>query len=143
MIKLIPNKKAQTNIIMMVAVVIIIIILFGIFYFTNNDIAYGITLIDGEIEQGQDAILHYEIKNGWFSGLKSDVKFKYQILVETEEKIIPIGNMFRGDSVQDYIYLDTSNLDAGSYSVWTILWYKIDGIEHTKALGLPLTIYEP
>lgn len=142
MIKLIRNKKAQADIrIMAAALIIVIVTLFILFYSTNNDINFGVSLIDSDIEEGTDAMLHYEIRNGWFSGLKEDVQFKYYIIDQTEEEVVPIGDMPRGESRDNYVYLDASDLDAGSYSVWTILWYKIDGIVHTKELGLSLTIY--
>ena len=142
MIKLIPNEKAQADIrIMVAALIIVIVLLFSLFYFTNNDINFGVSLIDSDIKEGTDAMLHYEIKNGWFSGLKEDVQFKYYIIDQTGEKVVTIGDMPSGESKENSVYLETSNLDAGSYSVWTILWYKIDGIVHTKELGLTLTIY--
>ena len=71
------NIKAQYQI--LIPILVIIIILLAYFITTNIDINYGVSLIDADIPQGNDALLTYEIENGWLSGLKEDVKFKYFI----------------------------------------------------------------
>jgi hypothetical protein len=114
-------------------ILIIIIFFILLFVFTNNDIQYGVSLIDGDIPYGTDVSLKYKINNGWLSGLKEDVKFKYSILNETNELVIPIGDMVNGEQKEDIIDLDTSSLSRGKYTIWTVLWYK--------ELGLELTIY--
>lgn len=142
MIKIRCNQKAQADIrIIAFIFVIIFLILFISFYSTNNDINLGVSLVDADIEEGTDAILHYEIKNGWFSGQKNDVKIIYNIKGITDEKTIPIGDMENGKTVDNSLYLDTKDLNDGKYNIWTVLEYKINGIVHTKELGLVLTIY--
>ena len=137
--KLIIKKEAQINI--LITILIVALFLFVLFWSTNNDINYGISLIDNEIEEGTDALLHYEIKNGWLSGQKDNVKFKYYIKDRTVEQIISFGDMDLGQTEEGTVELPTSSLSPNKYTVWTILEYKINGIVHTKELGLELTIY--
>lgn len=126
---------------MLIPIVIVIIMLFALFYATNNDIQYGISLIDADIPEGTDAILHYEIGVGWLTGQKDNVKFKYHIVGETEEQDITIGDMKTGEKKEATITLDTSDLSHGKYTIMTVLEYWISGNGYTKFLTLELTIY--
>jgi len=120
---------------------LLLIVFIGVIYVTNNDINYEIKLIDADIEQGQDAILMYEINNGWFSGDKNNLEFKYYIPGVIEGVIAQLGNIGRGQTIKDSVYIYSSELPPGEYTVWTEIKYYEEGIGRTKFLTLPLTIY--
>jgi len=125
------------------AILIVGIIIFVYFWTTNTDISFGISLIDENISEGTDAVIHYKIENGWFSSDKTGVMIYYYITSEGEndEQVLKFGTIYPRGSREGVVVIPTSDLSPGKYTVRTDLEYHEFGKGLSKFLTLELTIY--
>jgi len=124
-------------------VAVTLLIFLGFFYFTNNDVNYKITLVDGDIPAGTNALINYEIINGQFSGEKTNAKLYYYILGEgrKENQFEDIDVIQSLQNIEGDITVPTSNLPPGKYTIRTELEYFDLGKGYIKFLTLDIIIY--
>lgn len=131
-----------------VSIIIIVSAICAIFYLTNNDINYGILLIDRDVPVGNNITLAYDIKNGMFAPSVSDVCLDIWVyhLNDTLRALgllhyyIPIYDLNREGQIKDQVNISAYCLDSGEYMVHTDLIYTTD-MNYYKHLEIEFEIY--
>ena len=124
-----------------IASVGIALFVFAIFAISNLDINYGISLADADIPVGTEAVLIYEIGNGYLSGTVHSVKLYYYIEGQTDELFIILENLQSGSTVKDIVNIPTSGVTSGEHTVITRLEYWKGSQWYAKYLTLKLVVY--
>ena len=124
-----------------IASVGIALFVFAIFAISNLDINYGISLADADIPVGTEAVLIYEIGNGYLSGTVRNIKLYYYIEGQTDELFIILENLQSGSTVKDIVNIPTSGVTSGEHTVITRLEYWKGSQWYAKYLTLKLVVY--
>ena len=135
-------------IIIVISISICALIIGAIFYSNNNNISYGILIIDGDIPVGDNITLVYEIKNGMFAPSVSDVNLDIWVfdLRDTNFQegllhyVIPIHDL-NSEQITDQVVISAHYLDPGKYVIRTRLTYTTDQSYLGKQLEMEFEIY--
>jgi len=141
------GKKSIGIIVCIVSIIITASVIGSLLYFTNNDINYGILLIDRDVPVGNNITLAYDIKNGMFAPSVSDVHLDIWVFHLNDTALdhgllhyyIPIYDLNR-EGQKDRVNIASSLLDSGKYIIWTYLIYTTDR-DHYKQLAMEFEIY--
>jgi len=143
-------KKITTfeKAVVIIAIIICVSILGTVFYFNENDIVYGISIMNHDIPVGDNITLHYEIKNGMFAHSVSNVDLDIWVYDVRDTNFqegllhyyIPVNVTLYSGGVEGQVAISAHYLDPGIYLVSATLWYKTD-ISYYKYLETEFEIY--
>ena len=141
------SSDIETSISITLIAIAIIVVVCLLYYFQENDVEYSITLLDGEIPEGNNITVFFNVAVGDFeSPIKS---FHYNAWIENNKLIRTNVSIFdyeifvnsNSDDSLEYEF-DTSHLEPGDYTVYTTLKTNLhDGSMYIKRLSLEFEIY--